>query len=512
MSGIGIHWFRKGLRLHDNAALLNAIESCPAVLPLYIIDPEDLDPQKVGANRMGFLVDTLKALDEDLRAKGSRLFVAKGKPLEVMNSLFKNLKVKKLTFERDTEPHNKANDEKMMEKAKIYGIDVYANWGHTLFNPDSLLSLNKGKAPMRMNGLLNIVSKAPAPLAPLDPPADMPPPPSDINSPEVELFEQIPTLVDFTSFGYVPEEKTTWFIAGEKEAIRRMEKFLAQKKRVVNFEKPKTDPTSLIPDTTALSPYLSCGSLSVRLFYARLKETLKSSSSTKPPVSLEGQIFWRELAYLIGYATPNFNQMIGNPICMQIPWINGSEAEGLLEKWELGQTGYPAVDAAMNQLRTEGWMHHLARHLVACFLTRGDLWVSWELGRNVFEKYLVDKDWSINNFSWHWLSCSAFFHAYFRCYGPTTFFKKTDRKGAYIRKHVPILKNYPDKFIYEPWLAPISTQKAAGCIIGKDYPKRIVDHKIESKKNMMKMKVAFAKKRYLKTKTDEPSAKKSRKK
>jgi len=511
MSGIAIHWFRKGLRLHDNAALLNAIESCPTLIPLYIFDPAELDPQKVGANRMGFLLGTLKALDEDIREKGSRLFVVKGKPVEVINSLMKELKVEKLTFERDTEPYNKVIDEEIMATAKTYDVDVYANWGNTLFDPNTLLSLNNGKAPLRMNGLLGLVEKAPAPRAPLDPPTKIPPPPANANSTQVEFFKQIPTLTDFKSLGYLPEEKTTWFIAGEKEAIRRMEDFLAQKKRVVNFEKPKTDPTSLIPDTTALSPYLSCGSLSVRLFYSRLKQTLKSSSSTKPPVSLEGQIFWRELAYLIGYSTPNFNQMVGNPICIQIPWMKGPEAENLLEKWEMGQTGYPAVDAAMNQLRTEGWMHHLARHLVACFLTRGDLWVSWELGRNVFEKYLVDKDWSINNFSWHWLSCSAFFHAYFRCYGPTTFFKKTDKKGAYIRKHVPILKKYPEKFIYEPWLAPVSVQKAAGCIIGKDYPERIVDHKIVCKENMAKMKIAYAKKRELKTNT-KPSAKKPRRK
>jgi len=37
----------------------------------------------------------------------------------------------------------------------------------------------------------------------------------------------------------------------------------------------------------------------------------------------------------------------------------------------------------MIQLKTEGWIHHLARHAVACFLTRGDLWVSWELGQQV---------------------------------------------------------------------------------------------------------------------------------
>lgn len=121
------------------------------------------------------------------------------------------------------------------------------------------------------------------------------------------------------------------------------------------------------------------------------------------------------------------------------------------------------------------------------------MWVHWELGRDVFDKYLVDADWSINNFSWHWLSCSAFFHQYFRVYGPTTFFKKTDPKGEYIRKHVPCLKNYPAKYIYEPWLAPRSVQEKFDCVIGQDYPRPIVDHQKASKENMNKMKIAYEK-------------------
>ena len=183
--------------------------------------------------------------------------------------------------------------------------------------------------------------------------------------------------------------------------------------------------------------------------------------------------------------------MRDNPICRQIPWREGEELRGDLERWEMGQTGYPAVDAVMNQLRTEGWMHHLGRHLVACFLTRGDLWITWESGRDVFEKYLLDADWSINNFSWHWMSCSAFFHMYYRCYSPVAFFKKTDPSGDYIRKHLPVLSKMPDKYIYEPWTAPIVTQRAAECVIGTDYPRPMVEHSSISKENMGRMKEAF---------------------
>lgn len=72
--------------------------------------------------------------------------------------------------------------------------------------------------------------------------------------------------------------------------------------------------------------------------------------------------------------------MEGNPICVRIPWDKNPEA---LAKWAEAKTGFPWIDAIMTQLRQEGWIHHLARHAVACFLTRGDLWISWEEGMKV---------------------------------------------------------------------------------------------------------------------------------
>lgn len=159
--------------------------------------------------------------------------------------------------------------------------------------------------------------------------------------------------------------------------------------------------------------------------------------------------------------------------------------------WKEARTGYPYIDAVMTQLRATGWVHHLARHSAACFLTRGDLWQSWEQGAAVFEEYLVDADWSINNFNWQWLSCTAHFYQYFRCYSPVSFGKKTDPNGDYIRKWLPLFKTMPSKYIYEPWDAPLSVQKQCGVIVGENYPHPIVEHKTISKSNMGRMKEAY---------------------
>lgn len=156
-----------------------------------------------------------------------------------------------------------------------------------------------------------------------------------------------------------------------------------------------------------------------------------------------------------------------------------------------GQTGFPWIDAIMTQLRYEGWIHHLARHAVACFLTRGDLWISWEEGMKVFEELLLDADWSVNAGMWMWLSCSSFFQQFFHCYCPVKFGRKADPNGDYIRRYLPALKNFPTRFIHEPWIAPDSVQRAAKCIVGKDYPLPMVNHVVASRINIQRMKQVY---------------------
>ena len=103
----------------------------------------------------------------------------------------------------------------------------------------------------------------------------------------------------------------------------------------------------------------------------------------------------------------------------------------------------------------------------------GDLMVSWTMGRDVFHKYLVDCDWCINTFHWHWLSyCDSFFQHHFRHIDPTDHFKSRDPSAIFIRKHVPALRRFSNQYAYAPWDATGSAQKDAGCVIGIHYPKR----------------------------------------
>jgi len=128
---------------------------------------------------------------------------------------------------------------------------------------------------------------------------------------------------------------TTSFKGGETQGLKMLKDYLLNKQKVLNFQKPLTDPTSLEPDTTALSPYLKFGSLSPRLFHQELTILIKANGgrSSQPPESLLGQLYWREFFYSKSYTVKGFDKMQGNVVCKQIPW--GRDME-IVKKWEMG--------------------------------------------------------------------------------------------------------------------------------------------------------------------------------
>ncbi|XP_058129891.1 cryptochrome-1-like [Anopheles ziemanni] len=482
-----VHWFRKGLRLHDNPALREGLRGATTFRCVFIIDPWFAGSSNVGINKWRFLLQCLDDLDRNLRKLNSRLFVIRGQPADALPKLFKEWDTTCLTFEEDPEPFGRVRDHNISEMCKELGIEVISAASHTLYNLERIIEKNGGRAPLTYHQFQAIIASM-----------DAPPPPETTITLEVIGNATTPQYDDHDDKYGVPTLEELGFetealrppvwIGGETEALARLERHLERKAWVASFGRPKMTPQSLLASQTGLSPYLRFGCLSTRLFYYQLTDLYKKIKKACPPLSLHGQLLWREFFYCAATKNPTFDKMAGNPICVQIPWDRNAEA---LAKWASGQTGFPWIDAIMTQLREEGWIHHLARHAVACFLTRGDLWISWEEGMKVFEELLLDADWSVNAGMWMWLSCSSFFQQFFHCYCPVKFGRKADPNGDYIRRYLPVLKNFPTRFIHEPWNASESVQRAAKCLVGKDYPLPMVNHAIASRANMERIKQVY---------------------
>uniref|UniRef100_A0A673HHW2 Cryptochrome circadian regulator 3a n=1 Tax=Sinocyclocheilus rhinocerous TaxID=307959 RepID=A0A673HHW2_9TELE len=466
MATNSIHWFRKGLRLHDNPALQEAVRGADTVRCVYFLDPWFAGSSNLGVNRWRFLLQCLDDLDSNLRKLNSRLFVIRGQPANVFPRLFKEWKISRLTFEA-------AAIKKLAMEA---GVEVVVKISHTLYNLDKIIELNGGQPPLTYKRFQTLISRMDPPEMPVE----------TLSNTIMDKYG-VPSLEEL-GFDIEGLPSAVW-PGGDTEALTRIERHLERKAWVANFERPRMNANSLLASPTGLSPYLRFGCLSCRLFYFKLTDLYrKVKKNSTPPLSLYGQLLWREFFYTAATTNPRFDKMEGNPICVRIPWDKNPEA---LAKWAEAKTGFPWIDAIMTQLRQEGWIHHLARHAVACFLTRGDLWISWEEGMKVFEELLLDADWSVNAGSWMWLSCSSFFQQFFHCYCPVGFGRRTDPNGDFIRRYLPILRGFPAKYIYDPWNAPDSVQAAAKCIIGVHYPKPMVNHAEASRLNIERMKQIY---------------------
>ncbi|BFZ55037.1 hypothetical protein PYCC9005_002075 [Savitreella phatthalungensis] len=548
------YWFRTDLRLHDQPALDAALKLKPEVLyPIWTWDPHYIFSARVGPNRWQFLLDCQQDLDKSIRDKtggNNGLIVLRGNPLTCLEQVLKDWKISHLVFERDTDLYGAKRDKRATDMAESLGVKVISVTGRTLWDPEAMLNENQGKAIYSISAVERCgpnVGKIPRPLeAPktlpkagdlkfgLDKDSDVKAHPDmnlidrkSKNTDKVTCYNEMAgpdgkfSVVTMDEMDIAPA--TSRHRGGETRALKTLQDYLNDAKKTAEFEKPKTNPGVFNPpETTLLSPHLHFGSLGIRQFYWGVKDVVAKYKGTasKPPASLEGQLLFRDMYFHAQHATSNYDRVEGNEHCHYMAWklpttfdkegnangydksaaTNGDEtfgkgrisAEEQFVRWSTGHTGFPWIDAIMRQLIRDGWIHHLARHSVACFLTRGQCWISWERGADVFERYLLDHEPACNAGNWQWLSCSAFFTSYFRVYSPVAFGKKWDPSGNLIREFCPELKDVPDKFIYEPWKLSAGDQKKYGVVIGKDYPKPMLDLSVASKTCLEAMKKSYA--------------------
>lgn len=509
----GIYWFRKDLRLNDNIALLKATQLTQELIPIYIIHTPKTP---CGPNRWQFLLDSLRDLKQQLEEMGSGLVVVRGDSEEVLERMVGRFGVDVLLFEVMHEPWANQRDSRVTQLLSHSGDTVTggssSTSGSTTRSGCKVIAVEEGRLLFNhakfepcftYRGFTSqIPSKVTNPLPNL---TSLPPFPSHLfTQDELDYFPQIQ---EFTS-----SQPETTIRGGSKEAQKRLATYCQDIDKVTTFEKPKTSPAEFIqPSTTQLSPYIVWGCISIRTIYHKIQSCIEQSEKreSKPPVSLIGQLYWREFYYFQSRIVPNYHQMEGNSICRQIPWKPAlppntslpkdpnsakdpnSEGYELLQKWKTAKTGYPWIDAIITQLNKTGWTHHLARHSIACFLTRGNLFIHWERGLEHFQQTLIDHDYALNAGNWQWLSASAYFHQYFRVYSPITFGRKYDRKGVFVRRWLPQFEGVPDRFVYEPWLMTEGEQRRYGCVLGRDYPERCVDHSVVREECLGWMKDAF---------------------
>jgi len=455
-----IWWIRRDLRLADNQALTAALNHAGQIIPLFIFDPALLNSPFVGQKRLAFLLAGLRQLDADLQQRGSGLLVRRGNPAQELARLRAETDAAAIFAEEDYSPYARRRDEEIARQQPLQLVD-----GLTVYHP-STISKDDGE-PYVVYTPFSKSWKAispPTASALLPAPAHIPTPPNLPNQP-IPDEPALPASVPFTPGQAEAQQRLKQWLRPAADSSGSIQQYAGLRNRV--------DRTG----TAQLSPYLRFGMLSARqAAVAALKaiEAAPSNQARKGAQTWLNELIWREFYIAILYHFPHVRGRSFREKYDEIDWQNDETA---FAAWCEGRTGYPVVDAAMRQLVQTGWMHNRARMIVASFLVK-DLLIDWRWGERFFMKHLVDGDPAANNGGWQWTAGTGTDAApYFRIFNPTLQAEKFDPQGVYIRQWLPELADVPDRFIHAPQKMPPQIQRQAGCIIGQDYPKPIVDHK-----------------------------------
>jgi len=453
---IAIWWIRRDIRLSDNQALNAALNYGEKIIPLFIFDENILGSSRYAPKRGDFLKQSLAGLNQALLERQSSLYIAHGRPGNILRFLYDQLSQQyelKIFAETDYSPYARKRDGAIQN-------DLPAEFvGSPAFYPPGTI-LKKDLSPFLIFTPFSRAWKA-QPFSSVS----LIPKPVIVPTLSTGILEKWINQNDPAIEKIIPIEEDTVQL--------KLDQFTSGDEAPIYFY--DVGRNSLEPcQTSRLSPYLHFGLLSIRHVVNAAQEAIHSIRDNEKQNSARiwlDELIWRDFYIHILYHFPQ--TAFQNFQNKHIHWIND---EISFTAWKEGLTGVPIVDAGMRQLLHEGWLPNRERMIVASYLTK-DLLIDWRWGETWFTKNLIDGDPAANIGGWQWSAGTGTDAVpYFRIMNPVHQSQKFDPLGVYIRKYVPELRGVPNEYIHDPGLMPIELQKKVKCVIGKDYPARLIDH------------------------------------
>ena len=457
-----IVWFRDDLRLADHPALHEAAASGRPLICVYVLDDVTPALHPVGAALRWWLHGALADLRAQLENWGGTLLTLAGSAEDLLPQLARHMDADSVHWHHRLHERERAQDDRIRQALEQQGCEVRAHWGTVLLDPDTVRTKQGGFYKVCGSFWKALQTHTvPEPLGMPDVLSfqDVP----DSVLPDVRLNEAAlcPRAPDWAA-GF----RKTWE-PGEAEGQEHLEDFL--KDAVAEY--PRGRDRVAEEGTSRLSPYLASGAVSPRQVWAALQT---HGAHTDGPRIFLSELGWREFARYTLYHLP---QLPFENLSAKFSGMRWRNSAADLKAWQRGQTGVPIVDAGMRQLWQTGWMHNRARMIVGSFLTK-HLLIDWKEGEAWFRDTLVDADFANNAMNWQWVAGTGIEATpFFRIFNPTRQAEKFDPDGDYIRQWVPELRRLSGKALFEPWVAKEADLRQGGVILGKTYPRPIVDLK-----------------------------------
>ncbi|MFO7999845.1 MAG: DASH family cryptochrome [Marinilabilia sp.] len=416
-----IYWFRNDLRLHDNPALLKAIETGHPVIPVFIIDDHwyttntPLGFPRTGHLRKTFLAQSLQELKRNLTNRGQKLYIFRGQTVDVLSQLYHALKADAIFAQREF-----AHEEILTEKQLAEKTNLQLTWGSMLYPPDQV-DFPTEKAPYYFTKFKNKVAGQPLNPGPVTMISDKIPAPEHPKIPH-ELLTFNPVEWDLSSFPHN-------FKGGENEGINALNQYI-ESGGPLHYAETR-DLFRGANASSKLGPWLANGSLSPGVVFSKLEqcqiEHPEKAENIRP---LMEQLIWRDY---FRFLFLRYGKKLFTTKGLRKTEHGMYNDEEAFFQWQTGRTGQPLIDALMRELRKTGFMSNRGRMLTSFYLSK-EMKVNWQWGAAWFESSLLDYDVCSNYGNWAYQSGRGTDSRVNRRFNLKKQAEKFDPDGDYIRK------------------------------------------------------------------------------
>jgi deoxyribodipyrimidine photo-lyase len=402
-------WFRRDLRLTDNAALYHALKDTNPVLPIFIFDRNILDKLDNKADRrVAFIHAALEEIQLKLKEAGSDLLVYHGFPEQAYKQLLEKFQVENVFANHDYEPYGLDRDAAIKKLLQANGASFHHFKDHVIFEKNEVI---------KDDGT-----------------------PYTVFTPYANKWKA--KLKPFYTEAYLTEKYFSNFYQQDAAEIPSLESIGFHKTdqsfpskqlpgAVIRHYTERRDFPAIENGTSKMGVHLRFGTVSIRELARR---------SMKLNDTYLDELIWRDFYHMVLWHFPKVGKGMSFKAAYEmIEWRNNEDE---FQKWCGGMTGYPIVDAGMRELNSTGYMHNRVRMITASFLVK-HLLIDWRWGEAYFAEKLLDFDFAANNGGWQWASSSGCDAApYFRVFNPTLQTEKFDKDLKYIKKWVPEFQEF----------------------------------------------------------------------